>query len=144
MIKNTQFKNIQPWLKSVRVRPVSGWFVMNPDDISTDHAKLRKLRGKWFKISTDKGVAYRILRFSRKLGPQEIVLDWDAIISLDDFEATESNSLILDIQKVSIWKYPHVGMQHPDPTIRNASFLGYVGFVTGLIGLLSSIFTMFI
>lgn len=114
-----------------------GWFVL-PHRLVPDMAERRRLHGRWCKLSTDKGTAYRVLRFSPRLrskgdGAPEVVLDWAAWIDLNGRDENVGGPAEIAIQEARWWAYPKLATTHPEPSYRLASWIALVSLGLGLL-----------
>ena len=116
-----------------------GWIVIShrymPDRVSRRHA-----HGRWYKVSSEHGNIFRILRFSANLpgtadSPGEMVVDWPGWLDLHGRAEVVTQPLDLKISKVSWWAYPKMALAHPDPTVRLAGELGLLSVALGLLSI---------
>lgn len=117
------------------------WFAIS-STIEPDVACRRAWTGKWWKISSSKGVIYRTVRFSgynylkqdSTTKHWKIVLDYDGWVLLAG-EAEDLDSTIdLEIQPLRFWEVLWTTHTHPDPAIRVATWLAYISVVLGVFG----------
>lgn len=117
-----------------------GWVAVSwrwiPDKQHRRHA-----HGKWYRLKSDHGVTYRVLRFSGNLsGSQktdqwDLVIDWPAWLELSSHAEDVPVSLEIELTRTSIWRSPQLAFSHPDPTIRLATGLGVLSFGLGILSL---------
>jgi hypothetical protein len=113
--------------------------------IVKDKAKVfrRNYRGKWFKISSDKGAIYRLLKFNPNLklvdDKSEMAIDWQGFIELSDFATDLPESLNLELKPANFFETIIANMKHPDAGVRAAYklslFLGLLSLVISLVQL---------
>lgn len=117
-----------------------GWFVVS-HRFFPDAKKRRSLHGSWFKIASDKGTIYRIIRFSPNLPGginkevSAVVVDWMGWIDLWGREENVDQEIELRFSKVSWWMYPYMAFSHPDPTHRLAGELAILSVGLGLLSI---------
>lgn len=117
-----------------------GWTVIShrwmPDKSARRHA-----HGKWFRLKSDFGISYRVLRFSPNLpgspanGIGDLVLDWPAWLELNGYADDVSGELELEITKARAWQIIQLATSHPDPAMRLSSALGLISVVLGILSI---------
>lgn len=126
------------WKISKEKNLQNGWFAINHNWIKME--KRRRFHGKWFKLKSEYGTSFRILKFDPHLKKYDekkgqIDIDWQAWIKLFGFFNTTPKLLQLEIRKVRFWEYPFVGFTHPDPTVRLNCFLAALSIILGIVGI---------
>jgi hypothetical protein len=110
-----------------------------------DKAQRRRSHGSWFKIESDRGTVFRILRFSVQLkgspaiGSGQLVIDWPAWLQLHGYEDQVDSPLELKFTRVGWWAFPILAVSHPDPTIRLSGALGVLSFGLGAVSVVLAI-----
>lgn len=132
------FKRVSPAAFADKVGIINGWFVISSRWMP-DVKERRLFHGRYFKIKSDKGTVYRILRFSPQLKskdsePGEIVIDWVGWLDLWGREEAVDGEIELKFSKVRWWEFPFYAASHPDPAMRISALLGIWSVVLGIIG----------
>ena len=119
----------------------AGWFVISSQWFADKPAR-RISHGKWYRIKSESGCVYRILRFSPnlkgspKIGSGQIVLDWPGWIDLNGRSGNESKQIELSISRAPWWKFFILPFSHPDPSYRLAALLGLISILLGVLSLI--------
>jgi len=136
-----KFERKSPAQFSEKVGIPIGWFVISPRWVVSK--KDRRLNhGKWYKIESNDGCVYRVLRFSANLsgspksGNGVIVLDWLGWLMLDGYAEDVSNKINLKITKVGWWMYPWMIIKHPDPAYCLAGGLAILSLLLAMLSLI--------
>lgn len=134
------FNRVSPAAFAERIGIPLGWMVIShrwmPDKSERRHA-----HGKWYRLKSNYGTSYRVLRFSANLAgaPPEtigqLVLDWPAWLELNGYADDMSSQLQLEITKARFWQLPQLAASHPDPAMRLSSVLGFVSVVLGVLSI---------
>lgn len=110
-----------------------------------DKRQHRRSHGHWYRLKSDHGVTYRVLRFSGNLSGSEkskqwdMVIDWPAWLDLSGHAEDVPEALQIELKPTSIWRSPQLAFAHPDPTVRLATGLGVLSFGLGLLSLMLAI-----
>lgn len=123
----------------------SGWFSISHKFI--DMPERKKYRGHWFKISSDYGSCFRVLRMDMLIHKDKadnvdfIHIDWDGWLALTPDQKSKTD-LDLTIKPIKIWDYWRLGSSHPDPAVRIAWVIALISLVLGVISVLLTVATI--
>lgn len=126
-----------------------GWFVL-PHRLIESMAERRRLHGKWCKLKSENGTAYRVIRFSPRLkgtnrgDGADIVLDWLAWIDLNDRDENVESPLRISIAEARWYEYPWLAVSHPEPSYRLASWIALVSLMLGGISVALGIWSVWL
>lgn len=117
-----------------------GWVAISwrwlPDKLKRRHA-----HGRWYRLKSDHGVTYRVLRFGGNLSGSDrtnqwdMVIDWPAWLELSGYAEDVPDTLAISLSPTSIWRSPQLAFSHPDPTVRLATALGVLSLLLGIMSL---------
>ena len=119
----------------------AGWVVISHLWVS-DRPERRRTTGKWFKIESDQGRVYRLVRFSPKLkgspkaGSGELVMDWTAWLRLTGFAEDTDVELNLKFTRSPWWAFPAWMLTHPEPTFVLSGIISLISLALGIVALL--------
>lgn len=134
------FNRIAPAAFAERIGIPLGWMVISHRWMP-DKSERRRAHGKWYRLKSEHGTSYRVLRFSPNLpgAPPDtignLVVDWPAWLELNGYSDDVSGSLQLEITKAHLWQLPQLAASHPDPAIRLSSMLGFVSVILGVLSI---------
>jgi len=134
------FKRVSPAAFPERITIPLGWMVISHRWMP-DKSERRRAHGKWYRLKSNYGTSYRVLRFSPKLAGAppnitgDLVLDWPAWLELNGYADNVSGQLQLEITKARLWQLPQLAASHPDPAMRLSSLLGFVSVVLGILSI---------
>ena len=134
------FKRVSPTACAERISIPIGWMVISHRWMP-EKPERRRAHGKWYRIKSNHGTSYRVLRFSPNLAGApshttgDLVLDWPAWLELNGYADDVADSLQLEITKARLWQLPQVAASHPDPATRLASMLGLVSVALGILSI---------
>ena len=98
------FKRMSPAKFAESIGIPLGWMVISHRWMP-DKSERRRAHGKWYRIKSQGGVSYRVLRFSANLtgappdNTGDIVLDWPAWLELNNYAEDLSDILNFDYQE---------------------------------------------
>lgn len=139
-----KFTRIAPAAFAEKTGIPLGWMVISHRWMP-DKSERRRAHGKWFRLKSEHGTSFRVLRFSANLSgspsgdPGQLVLDWPAWLELNGYADDVSGPLELEISKASLWQLPQLAASHPDPAMRLSSMLGFVSVVLGVLSIILAI-----
>lgn len=133
------FRRVSPAIFAEKIGIPLGWCVIS-HRYMPDRSERRNAHGRWFKLSTDKGCAYRVLRFSANLdgavGKEGVlVLDWPGWLDLNGRTENLEETLEVTITKARWCQYPALAVAHPDPAIRWGSWMAIISLGLGLLSI---------
>ena len=139
-----KFNRVAPAAFAEKTGIPLGWMVIShrwmPDKFDR-----RRSHGKWFRIKSEHGTSYRVLRFSVNLKgsppdtPGDLVVDWPAWLELNGYVDDLNGPLQLEISKANWWQLPQLAASHPDPAMRLSSMLGFVSVVLGVLSIILAV-----
>lgn len=138
------FTRISPAAFADKVGIPIGWVVLSHRWVPSK-AERRRSTGRWFRIESEKGAVYRIVRFSPNLAgsPEQesgqLVIDWSAWLRLSGFEENTKGPLDLKFRKSGWWAFPCWVLTHPDPTIVLSGVISLISLGLGFMSLLLAI-----
>jgi hypothetical protein len=139
-IMKGNFRRVSPSAFAERVGIPAGWFVVSHRWLP-EKSERRISHGRWFKIKSEHGEVFRILRFSPNLeggptkGDGEMVLDWPAWLQLFGYADNVDGSLPLELSRAQWWHWPKLAVSHPDPVVRLSGALGLLSLALGIVSL---------
>lgn len=105
----------------------------------------RLTHGRWFKIKSEEGEIFRILRFSASLegspnsGKGQIVIDWPGWLDLFGRAENVDGPIDLEFSEARWWQFPRLAVSHPDPTIRLSGLLGLLSVALGILSVILAV-----
>lgn len=117
-----------------------GWFAVSHRWID-GKGERRKLHGRWFRIASESGSCFRVLKMVASLrgtkgaAEGDICLDWGAWLNLDGYAENTSGELPLRISPATWLDMPAIAMSHPDPGYRISAKLALLSVLLGLLSL---------
>lgn len=117
-----------------------GWFVISYRWVESKSER-RKSHGRWFKLQTESGTVFRVLRFSANLTgspgkPGEIVLDYPAWLDLHGRAENVDRPIEIAIAPARWWQSARLAVSHPDPSIRLAGWLAILSVGLGFVSVI--------
>ena len=141
------FTRVNPALLNERTELTAGWFVISHRFFETKKER-REAHGKWFKITSEHGSVYRILRFAPQLAGSpkkktgDVVIDYQGWLALWDCAEDVEQPLNLTITRAKWWVTPKLAVSHPDPIVRLAGALGFQSVALGTIGVILGVIAL--
>lgn len=137
MIIRSTFQRVSPAKFADKVGIPLGWFVISHRLMESKQER-RESHGRWFKLKTNEGTVFRVLRFSPNLTSAkgksaEIVLDYPAWLDLYGRAENVDAPLDISITRARWWESPKLAVSHPDPSIRLAGWLAVISVSLGVV-----------
>jgi hypothetical protein len=131
------FQRVSPASFADKVGIPLGWFVISHRWMESKQAR-RRQHGKWFKLATEAGTVYRVLRFSANLAGApgktgEIVIDYPAWLDLHGRTENVEGPIDIVITPARWWESPRLAVAHPDPSIRLAGWFAILSVALGVV-----------
>ena len=142
------FQRVSPAAFAEKIGIPLGWFVISHRWIA-DKKLRRKYHGKWFKLSTESGAIFRVIRFSANLtctpsGPGQIVIDWPGWLDLFGREENVDGPVEISISPARWWEYPRLAISHPDPAMRLAGWISLLSLLLGIVSIALGAWSLYI
>lgn len=140
------FKRVSPLEFAQKVGIPMGWFLVS-HRLLPKMKDRRELHGKWCRIESNRGIVYRVIRFSPRLQSagteaRDIVIDWQAWIDLYGREEDVSSPIELTVTKARWFQYPVLGLRHPDPSYRLATLISLGSAVLGVLSVVLGVWSV--
>jgi hypothetical protein len=104
--------------------------------------------GTWFKIESDHGTIYRVLRFAPDLkgapatGEGAIAIDWPGWLRLSGFAKQTDEPLKLRLTRSHWWEFSAWMISHPEPSIVLAGIISLISLALGVISFAISLIAL--
>jgi hypothetical protein len=119
-----------------------GWFAISHQWFDAKVTR-RRARGRWYRLESDFGSTYRVLRFAPNI-PYDtgdgapsggIAIDWDGWLDLQGRDDVDLKPLPLRIRRVRRTESLRLIWRHPDPSQRLALRLALLAFALGALSI---------
>lgn len=137
MIRSTEFSRVP--LPGGEHLP-AGWCAVSYRFVE-DISQRRRSRNHWYRLRSDYGTIYRVLRFAANLRcgiagePSTIAVDYQGWWELQGLKVPEFETLRIGITRAGPVGLLIATWQHPDPNQRMAARLGILSVLLGALSL---------
>jgi hypothetical protein len=140
------FQRVSPASFAERNGIPLGWFVISHRWVEPKLER-RRYHGKWFKLSSELGSVYRVLRFSARLAGApgklgDIVIDYPAWLDLHGRAENVEGPLELRFEPARWWQVYSLATSHPDPSFRLAGWLATLSVALGIVSVALAIWSL--
>lgn len=139
-----EFDRVSPASFAEKIGIPDGWVVISHRWVPTMPER-RRTTGNWFKIESDNGTVFRVVRFSPNLqgspatGRGQLVIDWSAWLRLSGFAEDTSTPLKLKFTRSRWWNFWAWMITHPEPTVALSGLISLISLGLGIVSLVLAI-----